>query len=100
MDHRQPIADDQPEPEEHRHLGIAQIALDPARQVEESVLEHVGGVDPTLEPRVHAQLDHPPQAVAVPLVQLGERTAVAGPEPLEDGDGFAGCVVDALAHTL
>ena len=100
MDHRQPIADDPSQPEKHRHAGIAQIALHPLRQVEEAVLKHVGGIDPTLQPRVHAELDHPPQAVAVLLEQLGQRTAIPSPEPLEQADGFTRWVVPGLAHTL
>ena len=52
--------------------------------VEEGVLEHVGGVEPALEPRVHAQLDHPPQPVAVALEQVRQRLAVAAAEPLDE----------------
>ena len=100
MDHRQPIADDQSQPEKHRQLGVAQIALHPLRQVEEAVLKHVGGVDPTLKPRVHAQLDHPPQPVAVPLEQVGERPAIPGSEPLDQADGLARWIFYDVAHTL
>ena len=53
--------------------AIAQIALHVLRQVEEAILKHVGGVDPTLEPHVHAELDHPAKAVAVALEQVSER---------------------------
>ena len=67
-------------------LGSLEIAVDPLLQVEEAVLKHVGGVDSTLEPRVQAQLDHPAQAVAVPLEQLGERAAIAGSKPLNQVD--------------
>jgi hypothetical protein len=89
MHHRKPIADHQSHPEEYRELRIAQITLHPLRQVEEAVLEHIGGVDPALEPRVHAEFDHPPQAVSVPLEELGEHLAFPGPEPLEQANGLA-----------
>ena len=80
--------------------AIAQIALHPLRQVEEAVLKHVRGVDPTIKPRVHAELDHPSQPVAVPLEQVGQRPAIPGSEPLEQVDGFTRWVVHDLAHTL
>ena len=97
MERRQAIADDQSQPEEHRQPGIAQIALHPLRQVEEAVLEHVGGVDPTLEPRVHAQLDHPPQAVAVPLEKVRERRRSPARSRSTRMNGFTGGVVLELA---
>jgi hypothetical protein len=59
-------------------------------QVEVSVLKDVGGINPTMQPSVHAELDHPPQSVAVLLEQLGQRAAIPGPEPLEQLGGFTG----------
>jgi len=53
-----------------------------------------------MKPCVHPQLDHPPQAVAVPLEEVGERAAIPGSEPLEQVDGFTRWVVHDLAHTL
>jgi hypothetical protein len=100
VDHRQPIADDQSQPEKHRQPGIAQVALHPLRHFQEAVLKHVERIDPTIKPRIHAQLDHPPQAVAVPLEQVGQRPAIPGSKPLEQADGFARWVVRDLAHTL
>ena len=94
---RQTIADNSPQPEKHGQPGIVQIAFQLLRQVEESVLEHVGGVDSTVEPGVHAQLDDPSQPVAVPLEQLGERTAIPGFKPLQQTDRFTGRVAHVLA---
>jgi len=62
-------------------------------------LKHAGGVDPAMKPRVHADLDHPFKAVAVPLEQVGQRPAIPGSEPLEQVDAFTGWVVHDLAHT-
>ncbi len=98
MDHRQPIADHQSHPEEYRELGIAQITLQPLRQVEEAVLEHVGGIDLALEPRVHAEFDHPPQAVPVPLEEIGEHRAFPSSEPLEQANGLARWVIHQDAY--
>jgi hypothetical protein len=100
VDHRQPIADDPPQPEEHRQAGIAQIAVHPLRQVEEAVLKDVGRINPAMQPGVHSELDHPPQAVAVLLEQLGQRAAIPGPEALEQLGGFTRWVVHVLAYTL
>ena len=96
----QPVTHDQPEPEKHRQLGVAEIALQPGGHVEKPVLKHIRCVHPPLEPSVHAQLNHPAQSIAMPLVQVGERVAVAGTEPLEQMHGLARWIVHELAHTL
>ena len=44
----------------------------PAGDLEVGVLEHVGRVDPPLQPPVKPQPDHPPQPLAVPGEQLGQ----------------------------
>ena len=84
MADRQPLAHDQPQPEERRQLRPLEVAVQAGRGVEERVLEHVGGVDPALEPCIHAQLDHPAQAVAVTLEQVRQRLAVAAAKPLQE----------------
>jgi hypothetical protein len=63
-------------------------------------LKHVGGVDPTLEPRVHAELDHPAKTVAVALENRSASAAIPGLEPLEQVNGFTGWVAHDPAHTL
>ena len=62
-----------------REQGLEALPhLHPRREVEEPVLKHVGGDDPTLEPRVDAQLDHSPQPIAVSLEQVGQCSAISG----------------------
>ena len=51
MADRQPLAHHQPQPEEGRQLRAPEVAVHTRRGVQERVLEHVGGVDPALEPR-------------------------------------------------
>ena len=53
-----------------------------------------------MKPGVHAELDHPPQPVAVPLEQLGQRLAIPGSKPLEQVNVLTRWVVHDLAHTL
>ena len=67
-------------------VGVADVLGGPAGDVEVGLLEHVGGVDPALQPAVEAQPDHPPQplAVAVPT----PRGALIPGYPLpQEGDG-------------
>ena len=48
------------EPEERRHRPIlGRVFGQPARSVDERLLEHVVGVDPALQPPVEPQLHHP-----------------------------------------
>ena len=86
---RQPLAHDQPQPEERRQLRALEVAVQAGGGVEERVLEHVGGVDPALEPRIHAQLDHPVQPIPVALEQVRQRLAVAAAKPLDEMEGIA-----------
>ena len=77
MADRQPLAHDQPQPQEGRQLRALEVTVQPGGDVEERVLEHVGGVDPALKARIHAQLDHPAQPLPVTLEQVRQRLAVA-----------------------
>jgi hypothetical protein len=79
----QPFTDDEPKPQEGRQLGVSKIVLEPGRHVQESVLQNVGGVNPALESRIHAHLDHPAEAVAVLLIQVDQRLAVTAAKPLQ-----------------
>ncbi len=72
----------------------------PASPFEEAVPQRVGSINPTIKPCILAQPDHPPQAVAVPLEQVGKRPAIPGAKPLEQLDGITRWVVHDLAHTL
>ena len=100
MADRQPLAHDQPQPEEGRQLRAPEVAVQAGRGVEERVLEHVGGVEPALEPRVHAQLDHPAQAIPVALEQVRQRLAVAAAEPLDELLGVARIIRHDSPHNL
>jgi hypothetical protein len=76
------LADAQPEPEKGRQLGIAQVLVQPRGDVEERLLEDVRGIQPGLESRVHTELDHSAEPLAVDLEQLDQRLRAAGTESL------------------
>src|SRR5262249_6434244 len=87
---------------EGRQVRPPEIAVQAGGGVEEPVLEHVGGVEPALDPRVHAELDHPVEAIPIALEQVGERLAVAGAEPLDElpGVGRFGWHVETSPYHL
>ena len=89
---REPLADDQPQPEEGWQVGAFEVPVQVGRGVKESILEHVGGVDPAVKPRVHPQLDHAAQAVSVALEQVGQGLSVASAEPRHQMLGVAAIV--------
>ena len=69
---RQPPADVQPHPEQGLELGVGEVGLEVAGQLEVGLLKDVRGIEAGPEPRVHAELDHPPQPIAIGVEQLGE----------------------------
>ena len=56
-----------------------QVIVQPPGDVQIRFLEHVRGVESSPEPPVEAQLDHPAEAVPVPLKQLREGLAIPRP---------------------
>jgi hypothetical protein len=80
---RQLLADDQPQPEEERQPGGAEVLAQPLDHLDVGVLDHLGGVEAALEPRVEAQLHQAAQAGAV----AGEER-LPGPGLLEQGGGL------------
>jgi hypothetical protein len=46
--------------------------------LEANILDDVGGVNPTLEPRVHPEAHHPAQPRSVPLDEFRPAPRVAG----------------------
>ena len=93
MQRRQPPADVQSQPEQRRELGVGQVGVEVAGDVEERLLDDVRRVESGSEPRVQAQLDHPPEPVAVLLEELRQRPAVAAAEPLDRVVRVAGRLV-------
>ncbi len=65
------------EPEERRHVRLGEVFPGPTGDLEVGVLEHVGGVDPPLQPPVKAEPDHPAQALTVAGEQLGQSPLVS-----------------------
>ena len=56
--------------------GWARYSRRPPGDLEIGVLEHVGRVNAPLQPPVKAEPDHPPQPLAVPGEQFGQRPLV------------------------
>ena len=73
----QPLADHQAQPEEQRELRIAQIIVQALDHLDVGVLDHVRGVEASLQARVEAHLHHAAQAVAM----LGEEGVPGLPVP-------------------
>ena len=72
----QPLAGQEPEPEEERHRGVLVVFRQPPGRVEARLLDDVGRVDPPLQPPVEAQGDHATQPLAVPAQQLPQSPLV------------------------
>jgi hypothetical protein len=75
----QPLDDNQAQPEEERELGFAQIILQTFHPIDVGVLDHVRGVEASLQARVESHLHHASQALAV----LGDEGA--GPTGSQPG---------------
>ena len=58
-------------------LGLTDIRTEVLPGLEVNILDDVGGVDPTLEPRVEPEAHHPAQPRSVPLHQLRPAPGVA-----------------------
>ena len=61
------VPGDRAEPEEERDVGLLDIGAEVLPGLEADILDDVGGVDPTLEPRVQPEAHHPAQPRPVPL---------------------------------
>ena len=72
----QPLAGQEPEPEEERHRGILEILRQPPGRIEARLLEDVGRVDPALQPPVEPQGDHATQPLAMPAQQLSQSSLI------------------------
>lgn len=55
----QTVSDKQTHPEEQWQLGVSEVLLQPARDIQVGVLDDIRGVDPAAQPRIQAHLDHP-----------------------------------------
>src|SRR5262249_30096743 len=78
------VAGDAPQPEEERDLGPVEIRSQAPPGLEVGILEDVGGIDPSLEPLIQPEGDHPPQPRAAAVDQGLPAPAVArGGEPEE-----------------
>ena len=95
----QPLTDVQPHPEQRLQFRVGAIGLQVAGELEVGLLEDVRGVEAGTQPRVHAELDHPPQPVAIAIEQLAQRPAVAGTEPLDQPRCLARCLAHEAPHT-
>jgi hypothetical protein len=88
MQRQQPLSRDQTEPKENWHRRVGLILGGAFRHVQVGLLEHVGWVEPALEPMVQTQLYHLPQSVSVAREELGQRALVACFNPSDQSLGF------------
>ncbi len=72
------VPGDRAKPEEERGVGLLDIGTEVLPRLEADILDDVGGVDPTLKPRVEPEAHHPAQPRPVPPHQLRPAFGVAG----------------------
>jgi hypothetical protein len=97
---RQALADDEPQPEEEGEVGFAAVLRQAGHGLDVGVLDHVGGIDPALEPAVQTQGDHPPQPVAVAVEQGPPRLRVTRCGTAEQPAHLAGIVGRCVGHAV
>src|SRR5262249_2240796 len=90
---------DRAEPEEEWGVGLTDIGTEVLPGLEEDILDDVGGVHPTLEPRVQPEAYHPAQPRSVPLHQLRPAPGVAGGGLLDKSLDIAGVGTHGDHHT-
>ena len=78
-----PVLGQLPEPDMKREVGLREVSHQALASFEEHVLHHIAGIDPPGEPPIHPHLDHPPQAMAVPLQEVVDGLRVTGSGLLE-----------------
>jgi hypothetical protein len=85
-----PLADQEPEPEDEGHRPrLAGVLGQASGGIEERLLDHVGGVDPALQPRVEPQDGHLAQPGPVPLQELPPELLVSVSSPLDQAGDLA-----------
>jgi hypothetical protein len=72
------LARQKAQPEEKRHGGLLGVIRQAFGIIEKSLLEHVGGINASLEPAVQPQPHNLPQARAMTREQLSQRLGIAG----------------------
>jgi hypothetical protein len=72
------VPSDRAEPEEEWGVRLHHIGTEVLPRLEANILDDIGWVNPTLEPRVQAKAHHPAQPRSVPLHQLRPAQRVAG----------------------
>jgi hypothetical protein len=83
MNHLHPLHREVAKPDVKRHRRIGQVLLDSTRHVEIRFLQHIVGGDSTGQPAIEANVQHPPEPVAIEHEQLAEGFTLSGPEPVE-----------------
>jgi hypothetical protein len=90
----------QAQPEQGRKLRVGQVRFKVTRNVEKRFLDDVRGVEAGPEAGVHAQFDHPPEPLAVPLEEGRQSPATVAAKRFEWVVGAIGRVVHDYPHTL
>src|SRR5262249_42500233 len=88
------------EPEKEGTLGFLGELAGPAREVEEGLLEDVGGVEPALEAAVQPQADHLLEPLPVAVPERHEGVLIPGRPLPQQRDRVVRIVRHRGAHTL
>jgi hypothetical protein len=78
VEHLESLPGQGAEPEEERDLGLLGELAGPAGEIEEGLLEDIGGIEPALEAAVQAQADHPLESLPVAVPELPKGVRIPG----------------------
>jgi hypothetical protein len=72
MQSLEPLHGQEPEPDEGRNRRVGRLFGEPARGVDERLLNDIRGIDATLQSSVEPELDHPAEPLAVLAEDLSQ----------------------------
>ena len=93
------LTDQEPEPEEERHVGLSRVVGQPPGGIEVRLLEDVGGIDPPLEASIEPQGNHAAQPGAAAIEERLPRELVAPRGSLDQTSRLARWIRGRHHHT-
>ena len=98
VEHLEPLAGQDAEPEEERNLRVLGELAGPPGEVDERFLENVGRVEPALQAAVEAEPDHPLEPLAVAVPEHHEGALIPGYPLPQEPDRVVRIVHDRRVH--